>query len=813
MENFQFRPEWDIVSIISEELNLSSDAVRNTVDMLEAEQTIPFIARYRKEKTANMEVAQLREVFRLLEELKIVIQKAEYVAKQVHAKGKLTPNLLRDLQRATTVCEIEQVFAPFKPASKKTLAERAKQSGLEPLALQFMKGTKLNFQKYIDPNVQGKETLENLKSGIKHIVAESISKDQETLCELRKMPIMGDTVFEVTPAKNPIKGSADTPRSKAKAISHEATSENYESYFNKKTYHMRDIQSFHVLAINRAETQKVMNVKVIFPEWVVRNFMKYLHRRWIPPAVSSEDYKFWEMILQDCYTRFLAPRLIREIRSDLTKKAEKASLDVFGENLKHLLMTPPVLGCTIMGIDPGFSHGCKIAIISETSEILQTGIVYLNLRKVCENKLIGYLKTHRCSTIAIGNGTACRETEVFVSDIVKKPEIAHLNCRYCIVNENGASIYSVSDLAQEEMPDLDPNIRSAVSIARRLQNPLAELVKIDPKHLGIGMYQHDLQKVPLKKKLDGVVEDCVSFVGVDINSCSPELLQYVAGVGPAMAKKIIKHRTMKGNFQNRMELQEVKGLGPKTFLQCAGFIRVNATSGYNTEVETDVAGSSAQVTVKQEEPVVTVKQEQEGFAIKKEDEPKSKKRKAETSTKGKKKLKKTYLPNPLDKTWIHPESYEVTERLLKLAGALKSPIGSEAMREKVSAIVSSIGLETLAQNLEVGPHTLQVIIDGLKNPSNFDVRSDFSKPLFKRGLVSVNDLRVGTKLTGEVVNVVEFGAFVDIGVSHDALIHSSRMRNMKVIRGNKVEVAIVSINRAKSSSGKIRISLALNRVI
>ncbi|KAJ8023625.1 S1 RNA-binding domain-containing protein 1 [Holothuria leucospilota] len=489
MENFQFRPEWDIVSIISEELNLSSDAVRNTVDMLEAEQTIPFIARYRKEKTANMEVAQLREVFRLLEELKIVIQKAEYVAKQVHAKGKLTPNLLRDLQRATTVCEIEQVFAPFKPASKKTLAERAKQSGLEPLALQFMKGTKLNFQKYIDPNVQGKETLENLKSGIKHIVAESISKDQETLCELRKMPIMGDTVFEVTPAKNPIKGSADTPRSKAKAISHEATSENYESYFNKKTYHMRDIQSFHVssliiqylwsiqscgvkckeeinmglclmnkfkghmtgkggvfngiahktplivvfrpvLAINRAETQKVMNVKVIFPEWVVRNFMKYLHRRWIPPAVSSEDYKFWEMILQDCYTRFLAPRLIREIRSDLTKKAEKASLDVFGENLKHLLMTPPVLGCTIMGIDPGFSHGCKIAIISETSEILQTGIVYLNLRKVCENKLIGYLKTHRCSTIAIGNGTACRETEVFVSDIVKKPEIAHLNCRY-----------------------------------------------------------------------------------------------------------------------------------------------------------------------------------------------------------------------------------------------------------------------------------------------------------------------------------------------------------------------------------------------
>ncbi|XP_071811445.1 S1 RNA-binding domain-containing protein 1-like isoform X2 [Apostichopus japonicus] len=781
-ESKPFKVEWEIADVIAEETDLDRTAVQNTIDMLEMAQTIPFIARYRRQQSNNMDVEKLRDVARLLQELKDVQAKAAYVAKQIQAKGKLTSTILRDLQRTTTVSEIECVFSPFKPASKKSLAERAKASGLEDAAKKFMKGGRMNFKLLVDPKTKGKEDVTAVQNGIMHIIAEIIASDKETLEQLKEISTDRESMIVVTPAKVRLdKNEKDPKKAKTASESHASLSENFDVYFRRKFFPLRDIQSFHVLAINRAEKNGVMSVKVTFPDRAVRRFDSFIVRKWTPPDATTDEYKLWKATFLDVYERLLLPRLIREIRSGLTKNAQSESLAIFGSNLKHLLMSPPILGKTIMAIDPGFSHGCKVAIISQRSEILQTGVFYLRFPNNSSAMLIRYLSTFKCQTIAIGNGTACRETEVFVSRILQTPELRPLNCSYCIVNENGASIYSVSPLAIEEMPDLDPNIRSAVSIARRLQNPLAELVKIEPKHLGIGQYQHDLPKGPLEKTLESVVEECVSFVGVDINSCSAELLRYVAGIGQAMAAKIIKHRVCEGPFINRSQLQEVKGLGKKTFQQCAGFIRVSPSETPENKTE-DKVDSKTSSEIHQ--------------------------------CRGKKrKHHETLSHNPLDTTWIHPESYEAAERLVSIIGLSTADVGSSKMKQMLDKILRNAGDETLADNIGVDVHTLKIIMDGLKSPSNFDIRSDFSEPVFKKGVTSADDLRIGTKLTGQVVNVVGFGAFVDVGVGSDGLIHTSKMRGKLVVQGNKVEVCVDSISGSKGHHSKLKIGLQLLRVM
>ncbi|PIK34680.1 putative S1 RNA-binding domain-containing protein 1 [Apostichopus japonicus] len=695
---------------------------------------------------------KLRDVARLLQELKDVQAKAAYVAKQIQAKGKLTSIILRDLQRTTTVSEIECVFSPFKPASKKSLAERAKASGLEDAAKKFMKGGRMNFKLLVDPKTKGKEDVTAVQNGIMHIIAEIIASDKETLEQLKEISTDRESMIVVTPAKVRLdKNEKDPKKAKTASESHASLSENFDVYFRRKFFPLRDIQSFHVShtegpCINRAEKNGVMSVKVTFPDRAVRRFDSFIVRKWTPPEATTDEYKLWKATFLDVYERLLLPRLIREIRSGLTKNAQSESLAIFGSNLKHLLMSPPILGKTIMAIDPGFSHGCKVAIISQRSEILQTGVFYLRFPNNSSAMLIRYLTTFKCQTIAIGNGTACRETEVFVSRILQTPELRPLNCSYCIVNENGASIYSVSPLAIEEMPDLDPNIRSAVSIARRLQNPLAELVKIEPKHLGIAS------------------------------------IRYVAGIGQAMAAKIIKHRVCEGPFINRSQLQEVKGLGKKTFQQCAGFIRVSPSETPENKTEDKVDSSKTSSEIHQ--------------------------------CRGKKrKHHETLSHNPLDTTWIHPESYEAAERLVSIIGLSTADVGSSKMKQMLDKILRNAGDETLADNIGVDVHTLKIIMDGLKSPSNFDIRSDFSEPVFKKGVTSADDLRIGTKLTGQVVNVVGFGAFVDVGVGSDGLIHTSKMRGKLVVQGNKVEVCVDSISGSKGHHSKLKIGLQLLRVM
>ncbi|KAJ7341163.1 hypothetical protein JRQ81_004963 [Phrynocephalus forsythii] len=775
---------WDIVQVLSQRTGIEEWVCANIIRLFNDENTIPFIARYRKELVNNLDGDALREIQQTLEDLRIVIKKVHGSIQKLKKEGKLSGSLLTALLNCRTLEELDHVYAPYKTGRKGTKAQRARQLGLEPVANLLIENPReLNVQSYVKPGVDGLSTIEEVESGVQHILADMIAKDKETLDFIRDLCQRKYICLQSSLAKVTSKNVNEKDVSK------------FHLYQNFSC-NIKNIQHHQILAVNRGENLKVLTVKINIPDGVMNEFSRWcVNVRWRPKAYAKPELmKLLRHSVEDSYKRLICPLLCREFRSKLTSDAEKESVMMFGRNLRQLLLTSPVRGRTLMGVDPGYKHGCKLAIISPTSQILHTDIVYLHSGKGLSEapKIRKILLDYNCSTVVIGNGTACRETEAYFADLIMRKYFTPLDVTYCITSEAGASIYSVSPEACKEMPDLDPNLRSAVSIARRVQDPLAELVKIEPKHIGVGMYQHDVSQTLLKATLDSVVEECVSFVGVDINICSEILLRHIAGLNANRAKNIIEWREKNGPFINREQLKDIKGLGPKSYQQCAGFIRIN------------------------QEYIKTFCSQRGAL------EPGS--QKGATNEKQSKKKTKAganiiHRPNPLDQTCIHPESYSIAMRFLTLIGGNLCDIGKPEMQQKVNAIIEREGMEGIAQKLNTTGQTLQIITDGLTQPEGFDFRTDFDKPDFKRSIVCLEDLRVGTVLTGRVENATLFGVFVDIGVgkaglipirsiTEDKLSKAKKRRSLGLGPGEKVEVRVREIDIPRS-----RITLDLIRVL
>uniref|UniRef100_UPI00398E89E4 S1 RNA-binding domain-containing protein 1 n=1 Tax=Pristiophorus japonicus TaxID=55135 RepID=UPI00398E89E4 len=790
---------WNITQVLSERTNAEVWVCANLIRLFKEENTIPFIARYRKELTNNMDADTLREVQQTLEELNTVIKKAHTAVQKIAKEEKLTPFIKTVLLNCTTVEEVEHVFAPYKSGSKKTKAQKARQLGLESAAnLLLDRPGELNLNNYIKGNEKGLSSVAEIETGIQHILADMMSKDRETLDRIRKLCESNIVFIQSTLTK-----------ATAKEDGNKKDTEKFRLYHNFSNS-IGNVHHHQILAINRGEKLKILTVKVSIPDRVKNEFCRWcVNERWRPRSFARPEFmKILTDSADDSYKRLIYPLLCREFRSRLTSDAEKESIAMFGRNLRQLLLINPVRGRVLMGIDPGFRHGCKLSIISPTNQILHTDVIYLlgqGAQREAE-KIRHLLHKYSCLTIVIGNGTACRETESFFADLINRRYFAPLDVVYCITSEAGASIYSVSPEAAKEMPDLDPNIRSAVSIARRVQDPLAELVKIDPKHIGVGMYQHDVSQTLLKATLDSVVEECVSFVGVDINIISETLMRHVAGLNASRAKNIIEWREKNGPFISREQLKEVKGLGPKTFQQCAGFIRINPENIKNFCSNQQQSGSTAggqQAT----EAGSSSKAGAGGGTV-----GKSNKRKGKAQC-------SSPQPNPLDQTCIHPESYNTAMRFLSFIGGNLCDIGKPTMQYIINTALKTNLMDALTQKLDTTVPTLQMIIDGLKQPHDYDIRAGFEQRDFKRNIVSLNDLKNGTILTGRVENATLFGVFVDIGVGKSGLIPiryitaaklpaSKTRRSLGLGPGERVEVKVMEIDHVRN-----RISLDLIRVL
>ncbi|XP_038607720.1 S1 RNA-binding domain-containing protein 1 [Tachyglossus aculeatus] len=773
---------WDLVQVLSERTTVEPWVCANIIRLFNDDNTIPFIARYRKELIDNLDADALREVQQALEELRTVGRKAHAVIQKIRKEGNLSSCLLTALLNCRTLEELDHVATPYKSGSKGTKAQRAKQLGLEGPAKTLLEAPDtLNLHSFIRPDVKGLSTLKEIEAGVQHILADMFAKDKDTLDFIRRLCLQRYICIQSALAKM------------SKNVN-ENDINKFHLYQNFSC-NIKNIQHHQILAINRGENLKILTVKVNIPDGVKNEFCRWCaNERWRPLGnARPELIKILHDSVEDSYKRLIYPLLCREFRSKLTSEAEKESIMMFGRNLRQLLLTSPVPGRTLMGVDPGYKHGCKLAIISPTSQILHTDVAYLHSRQgnVAQEseKIKRLLLNFSCSTVVIGNGTACRETEAYFADLIMRKYFAPLDVVYCIVSEAGASIYSVSPEASKEMPDLDPNLRSAVSIARRVQDPLAELVKIEPKHIGVGMYQHDVSQTLLKATLDSVVEECVSFVGVDINICSETLLRHIAGLNTNRAKSIVEWREKNGPFVNREQLKSVKGLGPKSFQQCAGFIRLNqdyVRTFCSQPARTTTTGAT-------------------------EGKPGKKKSKAVGSG--------VLQPNPLDQTCIHPESYDVAMRFLAFIGRSLQDVGKPQLQEKVKELLQNGALPGVAEQLGTTAQTLQIITDALGQPEGFDFRTDFDKPDFKRSIVCLEDLQVGAKLTGKVENATLFGIFVDIGVGKSGLIpirhvteaklsKTKKRRSLGLGPGEKVEVRVLNVDIPRS-----RITLDLIRVL
>ena len=704
-----------IVETLQNELNLANWQVEKVIKLIDDGNTIPFIARYRKDVTGSLNDETLRKFDERLKYLRNLEDKKEKIIKRIDELGKLDDDLKNSILNANTLVELDDLYRPFK-SKKRTRATIAREKGLEPLAQIILaqdvkESIKKIAKKYIDPEKEI-NTAEDAIDGAKDIIAEIISDNSQFRKKIRQ-----NTFY--------------TGQIETKAKDKDSSSE-YEIYYNYSE-DLRKIPPHRILAINRAEKEGIIKGKVVCE---VDEIIKYLNRHMlknissIPEKIEYNRYTtpIIKESVEDSYKRLISPAIEREIRNFLTQKAEEKSIEVFVKNLNQLLMESPLVGKTILGWDPAFRTGCKLAIIDETGKVLDTALIYPTEP---QNKVKESIKTVRdlidkysINVIAIGNGTASRESEQIVSDIIKGT-----NVEYIIVNEAGASVYSASKLADEEFPKFSEGERSAVSIARRLQDPLAELVKIDPKSIGVGQYQHDMNQKQLSESLSGVVEKVVNEVGVDLNTASVSLLNYVSGIGNTTAKNIISYREENGSFENRKELLNVKKLGKKTYEQCAGFVKID-----NPEY-------------------------------------------------------------PLDNTTIHPESYDATFKLLKKLNYSTSDIGSKSLK------FDKIDLKEISEELDIGMETLKDIISELKKPGR-DPREDMPKPILRKNVLTLEDLEIGMITQGTVRNIVDFGAFVDIGVHQDGLVHISQLVADKYVKhpldivsvGDIVDVKVLDVD-------------------
>lgn len=713
-----------IEQIIAEELNIKVQQVENTIKLIDEGNTIPFIARYRKEVTGGLSDEVLRTFGERLNYLRNLEKRKEEVTNSIEEQGKLTEEIVKDLENAITLAEVEDIYRPYKQ-KKKTRATVAKAKGLEPLAeiILAQEETK-NLQEiaaeYISEEKEVK-TVEEAIQGALDIIAEMISDNPE----YRKL------IKQIVYSKGIIKTTATKPEEKSA----------YEMYYDYSE-NVNKIPSHRILAINRGEKEEFLKVKIEKEE------DKILEK--IEKDIIKGETQFAQYLkdtIQDSFKRLIEPSVDREIRSDLTEKAEEQAIKVFGKNAKQLLLGAPIKGITVMGFDPAYRTGCKIAIIDETGKVLDITTVYptepQNDIEGAEKELVRLINKDHVDMIAIGNGTASRESEMFVSEMIKKCDHEVL---YTIVSEAGASVYSASKLATEEYPDINVSIRGAISIARRLQDPLAEFVKIDPKSIGVGQYQHDVNQKKLEESLAGVVEDSVNKVGVDVNTATPSLLSYVSGINKTIAKNIVKYRDENGKLKERKELLKVPKLGKVAFEQCAGFIRI---------------------------PDGT---------------------------------------NPLENTAVHPESYDIAEELLKTLGYVTGDLKDKDKLVEIRKKLSEIKLAETAKTLNVGELTLKDIIDELSKPGR-DPREDMPKPILRQDVLKFEDLREGMILTGTVRNVIDFGAFVDIGVKHDGLVHISEMSEKFVKNpsdivsvGDIVKVKVIGIDTERQ---KVKLSMKI----
>ncbi|XP_051232141.1 S1 RNA-binding domain-containing protein 1 [Dicentrarchus labrax] len=786
---------WDLIELLSILTCVERWVCVNIISLLREENTVPFMVRYRKEMINHMDADAVRDVQLVYEELRSLAKKTQSVIQTLRKDGVLTAELEQNLRSCRSADELDHVYSPYKKGSKLTKARRAKALGLEVAASTLLDTPHtLDLRAWVKPGTEGLSSVEEVATGVEHILADMIAKDPETLTYVKTLCENSFVTIQSSVSKSALKEreqekSLQGNKKPGPQQNKNKDIDKFHLYFDF-TCNIQRIQSHQTLAINRGESLKILTVKVNIPDRVKSDFTRWcINNRWRPRTLAREELcAIIRNAVEDSYKRLILPFLTRSYRTKLTSAAEKESIAMFVRNLRQRLLVCPVRGCVIMGVDPGFRHGCKVAILSPTSQILHTDVVYLHSsgQQREADKLCNLMIKYSCTRVVIGNGTACRETESFFTDLISRRYCHPLDVSYCITNEAGASIYSVSPEAVKEMPDLDPNLRSAVSIGRRVQDPMAELVKIDPKHIGIGTYQHDVSAGSLKAALDGVVQECVSFVGVDINICSETLMRHVAGLNAGRAKNIAEWRELNGPFINREQLKLVKGMGPKTYQQCAGFIRINP--------QTSVKPSPHPVSVVPEKP-------------------------AAKKGKGKTGVNIPTSFNPLDQTCIHPESYHVAQRFLSIVGGSADQIGSAGLRQCVESKVRTSSIEELAKTVDTTPETLKLIIDGLTQPPGFDIRQNFGQADFKRGIVSMSDLRVGAVLTGRVDNTALFGAFVDIGVGRSGLIHKSnitldklpvsqRRRSLALGPGERVEVRVLNVDPQRG-----RIGLDLIRVL
>ncbi len=718
----------NILSVIAKELDLRIEQIKSVISFFEDEATIPFIARYRKENTGGLDEEQLRAIKDRYQYLTLLEDRKKTVLKSIEEQGKLTEELKAKIEKAVKLQVVEDLYLPYKP-KRKTRGSVAKAKGLEPLALFIINNPNSNedlnslAEKYIDAEKEVNSTEEAIQ-GAKDIIAEMISESAEVR-ELVREFLLHNSVVKSIKVENPDKELTKNKK------------DVYEIYhdFSVDINHAKEYQ---ILAMNRGEREGFLRINLsIEKETIIDKVYK---------GFFDFDKSVFEELLhettEDSFNRLVLPSIEREVRKTLSEKSDLHAVEIFASNLKQLLLQPPVSNKTIMGIDPGFVSGSKVAVIDSTGKYLEGSTIYphppQNKVKESQNIILDFIKKYNVDLIAVGNGTASRETEFLVAELIKENS---LKCSYIIVNEAGASVYSASLVAKSEFPDLEASQRGNISIARRVLDPLAELVKIDPKSIGVGLYQHDVNQKLLAKKLEDVVESCVNYVGVDINTASASLLTYVSGLNSRIAKNIVKFREEKGRFKNRNQLLKISGVGEKLFEQAAGFLKIPGSD------------------------------------------------------------------NPFDNTFIHPESYNATLKLLRECNISETAINEKGNLIKVMA--KQRGLQHISNKIGIGIPTLEDILENLARPGR-DPREDMPKPILRSDVLKLEDLSVGMKLKGTVRNVVDFGAFVDIGLKQDALLHISQMAN-KYIK-HPIEILnvgdIINVTIFKVDNEKGRVSLS-----
>ena len=717
----------DIIKTLAKEFNLNQTQVEKTVELIDEGNTIPFIARYRKEVTGSLDDTVLRELFDRLTYLRNIQKRKEEVKNLIAEQGKLTDELAAAIDAAQTITEVDDIYRPYRP-HRKTRASVAKEKGLEPLAEILMS----QLDKY-EPSIEdtaaeyiseekGVASVEEALAGACDIIAESVSDNADYRKNIRKITFDNGIISSVG-----------------------ATEEDsvYSKYY-EYSEPIKKIPHHRILAINRGEKEEFLKVSLSVDKALVLNYLMYM----VITSQKSPAYKYVSAAIIDSYDRLIAPSIEREIRNDLFDAASEGAIKLFADNLKHLLMQSPLKGKTVLGFDPGYVNGCKTAVVDKMGKVLDTAVVYPTTKsksRIEEAKKIikSHIAKYNVDVVAIGNGTASKESEMFIAEVLRE---MNTDCKYIVISEAGASVYSASKLAAEEFPEFDVMQRSAVSIARRLQDPLAELVKIEPKAIGVGQYQHDMKPARLDGALTGVVEDCVNAVGVDVNTASYSLLSYISGINMTSAKNIVKYREENGEFTKRSQILKVPRVGAKAFEQCAGFLRV----------------------------------------------PRSK--------------------EILDNTGVHPESYEAAHKLLDMFGYTEDDVRRGGLSE-LSEKVKQAGSASVCEKLGIGAPTLYDIVGELEKPGR-DVRDDLPAPVLRDDVLSMEDLKPDMVLTGEVRNVIDFGAFVDIGVHQDGLVHISEMSDRFVKHpsevlsvGDVVKVRVLAVDVKKK-----RISLSMKNI-